>query len=501
MGAQPSFFGVGRGLQWKLTLSYTAVTVGALLTIELILLASVGVLVLTLVNSGFLPTLLIETASVSYTPILRAYLSQTPPDRDGLSVWLENVENTSVTLPLDFDASDRLFIISSDGTLLAARPADLLGQDQIGRPVNPEAITGLAEPLEAALSGEEDLEKLYTLTEPDAQVVLTVPIWDVGHQRVLGVLAGVADRPTFASILGDILPVLLLSLLILTLVAGLAGALYGYLAARGPVRRLEVLAGATQAWSQGDFSEMVDDPAEDELGELARRLNDMARELERLMETRRELAVLEERNRLARELHDSAKQQAFAAAAQISGVRSLISREPAVAEEHIAEAERIVHRLRQELTSLILELRPAGLEDRGLIQALREYTSEWSKQNGILSELRIQGERSLPFDMERSLFRIVQEALANVARHSQADSAKITLSYNSDHVTLCVSDDGRGIDLGRQTAGFGLRSMTQRAESTGGSLDIKSEPGKGTAISCTMPIPGLKSDVREERNG
>ena len=117
-----------------------------------------------------------------------------------------------------------------------------------------------------------------------------------------------AMKPTITTVLGDMLPIIGGSLLFFTLVAGLAGTLYGFLAARGPVRRLNRLAEATLAWSQGDFNVSVDDPSGDELGQLAHRLNDMARQLQHLLETRRELAVVEERNRLAREIHDTLAQ-------------------------------------------------------------------------------------------------------------------------------------------------------------------------------------------------
>ncbi len=486
------------GLRWKLALSYTAVTVGALITVEIILLVAASILLFTLVNSGTLPAQLIELASTSYTPILRVYLSQIPPDVDGLAAALEQLGPSPVSVPLSFDATDRLFAVAPDGQLLAARPADLFGAGQIGRPVNAQVIPGLAEPLHAALAGEDDPYKLFSLGSPSDQVVLTIPIWDADHKHVLGVVGGLADFPTLTSVLGDALPVLGVSLLLLTLVAGLIGTLFGYLAARSPVRRLNRLSGAARAWSRGDFTETVDDAEGDELGQLAQQLNLMAEELEQLLETRRELAVVEERNRLARELHDSAKQQAFAAAAQISGIRALISRDPSSAEAHLAEAENIIDRLRQELTSLIFELRPAALEGQGLAPALDTYAAEWSRQNDIGSELRLKGERSLPLEVEQALFRIIQEALANVARHSRAASVEIVLLFNPDHLILTVSDDGQGFDPNSRPPGFGLRSMKQRAEALGGQLAIDAVPGCGATLTCSVPIPESDGNGWEE---
>jgi signal transduction histidine kinase len=469
--------------------------------VEIILLVAASVLVFALVNSGTLPAQLIESVSISYTPALRAYLSQTPPDAAGLAVALEQLGTPSVSVPLSFDATDRVFVIAPDGQLLAARPADLFGAGQIGRPLDTQVIPGLAEPLQAALAGEDDPYELFSLGSPGDQVVLTFPIWDADHEQVLGVLGGLADFPTLTSILGDALPVLGFSLLFLTLVAGLIGTLFGYLAARGPVRRLNRLSEATQAWSQGEFTEFVDDAEGDELGKLAQRLNHMAQELEQLLETRRELAVVEERNRLARELHDSAKQQAFAAAAQISGVRALMSRDPTAAEAHLIETERIIDQLRQELTGLIFQLRPAALDSQGLAPALEAYAAEWSRQNDIDSALRFKGERSLPLEIEQALFRIVQEALANVARHSLAGNVEIALLFNVDHLTLTVTDDGQGFDPNSRSTGFGLRSMKQRAESLGGQLTIDAAPGRGASFTCNVPIPESNENGREEAHG
>ena len=490
-----------RGLRWKLTLSYTAVTVGTLITVEIILLAIISVGMIFLVNSGTLPIQIIKTVSSSSVPLLRTYLSQTPPDVDGLNAWLDQLDATTISIPLEFDSSDRLFIVGADGRLLAAQPDDLFGEDQIGQSLDTQLIPGLAEPLQAALAGEEDPAKLFSPGQPGGQVVLAIPIWDSENTQVLGVLGSLATYPTITSILGDALPVVGASLLILTLIAGLTGTLFGYLAARDPVRRLDRLSEAARAWRQGDFSEFVDDTDSDELGQLAQQLNHMAQELEQLMETRRALAVSGERNRLARELHDSAKQQAFAAAAQIGGVRSLISRDPSAAEKHLVEAENIIDQLRRELTGLIFELRPAALEGQGLVPALESYTQEWSRQNGIDTELRVQAERSLPLEIEQASFRIVQEALANAARHSKAKSVEIALRYHQNHLILAVSDDGQGFDPKVRTDGFGLRSMKQRTESLGGQFVIEAAPGCGATLTSKVPIPEPNGHGKEKSHG
>ena len=294
--------------------------------------------------------------------------------------------------------------------------------------------------------------------------------------------------PTTASVVSDLAPILGVIFLSFTLVAGLAGTAFGFLTARGLVKRLNRLAEATIAWRQGNFNLLVDDSSGDELGQLARRLNHMAQQLQHLLDTRHQLAVVEERNRLARDLHDSAKQQAFAAGAQISAARTLLEHEPELAAAHIEEAESLVYNLRQELGGFIKELRPAALEGKGLATAVREYAADWSRQNGIELEARVQGERPLGADIEQEVFRIVQESLANVARHSRARKADIELTYTGSDISCIVTDDGVGFDPNRKYGGFGLSSMQERANALGGNLTVESVVGQGTRITLSVPI-------------
>ena len=478
-------------LRWRLTLTYTAVTVGALITVEFLLLVIIGVGVVALTSSGYLPEQIIQAASTDYAPILRFYLAQTPPDQQGVVEWLEEVgAASSPTLPLTFEATDEMLVVEDSGILLAVKPRDLLGEDLIGKPFDGNAIPGLAEPLQAALEGKQDPENLYTLDKNDRKVILALPIWDKSHQEVLGVWVAIGELPTVWSQIGELLPIIGGSLLFFTIVAGLLGTLYGFLAARGPVQRLDHLAEASLAWSNGDFTVRVEDPSGDELGQLAHRLNEMSLQLDGMMETRRELAVVEERNRLARDLHDSAKQQAFAAAAQISAARKLMNTDPQAAETHIQEAERLTLTLRQELTSLIQQLRPAALEGKGLAAALYEYTQEWSRQSGIAVDVRVQRQRALDLEIEQNVFRIVQEALSNIARHSNATQVDIEVVYSTDKVASSIHDNGSGFDPGSVKKGFGMQSMQERVERLGGSVLIESKQGAGTTISINLPING-----------
>jgi len=488
-----------RPLRWKLTLSYTGVTVGALLTVELLLLATTAIIVSVLLRSGTLQAELIQSVSDVYTPPLQFLLSQTPPDREEITNLLEQIGTAAEsTIPLTFDASDQLFIVGHDGVLLGSNPPDLFGSSSIGRELSVDALPGLAAPLQAALAGEEDVDKLYNLPGPEESVILTIPIWDAVHEKVLGVLVGVGELPTVHSVLSSIIPIMGISFLIFTLVAGIAGTIYGSVAARGLSARLDRLSEGAHAWSQGDFTQLVEDTSSDEIGQLAYNLNQMAGQLQQLMETRRELVIVDERNRLARELHDSAKQQAFAAAAQISAARKQISQNPASAQESIQEAERLVDDLRKELTNIIEELRPAALVDKGLATAVRAYANDWARQNGIEAQVNTKDERLLPLNIEQMAFRIIQEALANVARHSRAARVEIGFTYTKLGLTCSVSDDGLGFDVEQTRGGFGIRSMQERAQTLDSTVTIDSKPGKGTRVSFTVPFE--KPTKNEEMN-
>lgn len=207
-----------------------------------------------------------------------------------------------------------------------------------------------------------------------------------------------------------------------------------------------------------------------------------------LFEQTRDLAVMEERNRLARDLHDSAKQKAFAALAQLGTVHGMAKAIPQGAEPHINEAENLVYEVIQELNFLIQEIYPIALQEKGLPTTLREYVFEWETRNDALVNLTIQNERSLPLELEQAVYRVIQEALANVSRHSHASRVDLSLVYAADLFQVNMEDNGCGFDMNQKAKGLGFRSMRERISSIRGSLQIQSTPGKGTHITIQIPI-------------
>jgi signal transduction histidine kinase len=272
------------------------------------------------------------------------------------------------------------------------------------------------------------------------------------------------------------------------LLAMVVGTLTGLVVTRGLTRRLRTITMAAGAWSQGDFQVTVHDATNDELGQLALDLNRMAEQVRTLLATRQELAVVEERNRLARDLHDSVKQQVFANALLVRAARKTLTHDPTTAQTHLAEAEELAVETQQALIDLIQALRPASMADKGLVALLQEYTEDWSRRMGIPVAFHIQGERTTPLDREEALFRVVQEALANVARHSEADNVELHLTWTTAQITMTIQDDGHGF-LRRTTArkGSGLANMRERIEALAGTCMIASSTA-GTCIEVSLPL-------------
>jgi NarL family two-component system sensor histidine kinase LiaS len=213
----------------------------------------------------------------------------------------------------------------------------------------------------------------------------------------------------------------------------------------------------------------------------------MASQLKDLLKRRQEMAVSEERNRLARDLHDSAKQQALAASFQMGTALTLFERDAQTAKSHLVEADRLVDSVRKELTDLIHELRPQAMNGKDLAETLKDYAIEWAHQSGIEVNLEVQEPSGLSLEVKQALFRILQESLANIARHSSAEFVDVVLRVD-EVIQLVVKDDGQGFDTQVEHAGMGLQSMRERAESLAGSFKIDSIPGEGTCVSVTFPI-------------
>lgn len=480
-------------LQWKLTLAYTLSTV-----VTALILGGIGLFLLWYLNfrSNMLPTAIVEGLTSGIRP-LAAYLESTPPDRVALSTWLDSVtpgNHLIINLPREDTELENDTTPGQFGRLIFAAIVDAEGQPLVVFPggeteTSPDSAleAQLSPPfdqfLEAALQGETEPPRLAA-RDSAGHFIVAAPILNQEDQVMGAMFVKLAFPVSESEFLQGALVGAILPVAGGMLVAGIvAGIVFGFLMARGLTRRFRVLAEAADDWSRGDFSAVARDTSGDELGQLARRLNHMAEQLQNLLQTRQELATLEERNRLARELHDSVKQQVFATAMQVGAARALLDQHPETSKENLAQAEQLVRQAQQELTTLIRELRPAALEGKGLATALRDCVAAWSRQNQIPVEVRVRGERPLPLRLEQALFRVAQEALTNIARHSRATAVELDLVWRENQVILIIADDGQGFNLlASDGKGLGLHSMRERVEALGGYLEVKSQTGTGTQV-------------------
>jgi signal transduction histidine kinase len=210
-----------------------------------------------------------------------------------------------------------------------------------------------------------------------------------------------------------------------------------------------------------------------------------------------------ERQRIARELHDETGQALTAIGLGLRGVASSVQNDGAKSAANLRQLEQLVEHSLIELQRLISDLRPSHLDDLGLGAALRWYAGEIEKRLPIKITVSVRDERAdLSTEMKTTLFRITQEAITNVIKHSAANQAKVILFYLPDGVRLEVSDDGVGFDQAVMQSttrpSWGLIGMQERATLLGGMFEIKSYPGSGTRIHVYIPYRGQTEEKNNE---
>lgn len=215
---------------------------------------------------------------------------------------------------------------------------------------------------------------------------------------------------------------------------------------------------------------------------------------EQLQALARRLAEAQEaeRTRLARELHDEMGQSLTGISINLGTVlQELADDLPASARERLIEAKSLTDKTLEQIRELSLELRPSMLDYFGLVATLRWYIKQYTKRTNIKAELEEIGfEERLPAEVETTLYRIIQEALTNVARHAQADRVDLRLRRNRSTLTISIEDNGRGFNLaeiGRRKTAAGLLGIQERVALVGGALEIETEPDRGTRLLIEIP--------------
>jgi signal transduction histidine kinase len=208
-----------------------------------------------------------------------------------------------------------------------------------------------------------------------------------------------------------------------------------------------------------------------------------------------ELAIAEERARIAREIHDGVAQSLAFAALKLDLIGRLMERDPAKATAELGVASNTIRETIREVRRSIFALRPVQLERHGFLGTLRRYMVDYGEQNDITTKLQVTGrkEKALSLKAETVLFRIFQEAMNNVAKHSGARNVQVTVGDTSEgHTFIEICDDGRGFDLAAvsdrvtSAGGLGLQQMRERVRERAGTFEIHTEPGKGTRIRASL---------------
>jgi NarL family two-component system sensor histidine kinase LiaS len=293
-----------------------------------------------------------------------------------------------------------------------------------------------------------------------------------------------------------------------------AGGWLGFRVGRQLRRRLEVLSEAIVKFERGHYGHRVNAGKPDEIGRIGLRLNEMAEQIERqvaalqklstekaeLLEQSNRTVVLEERQRIARELHDAVSQQLFAVSMMTAALLESEELGDGKLRGRIAVIDKLAETAQSEMRALLQQLRPPTLAGKSLKAALEQLFREFEERRGQI-ELRWEVAElpHLPKGVEDHLFRMVQEGLSNILRHSQATAVTVRLRVVGERTLhLRMMDNGVGFDAEAVgTASFGLNTMRERAHDIGAVVDIVSNPGQGTQIEVKVPIIGEERVERE----
>lgn len=272
------------------------------------------------------------------------------------------------------------------------------------------------------------------------------------------------------------------------------------------------LVAATEAVGSGDFSYRAKRWADDEIGKLTDAFNTMIEALGKAEAERIEreqsrsqyvhsviTAQEDERKRIARELHDSTSQSLTSL---IIGLKAMEDNcQHCHKQTRVVELRSIAGQMLDDVHNLSAQLRPSVLDDLGLPEAIYRHVTECKKRYALDIDLAIMGldGKRLSPEIETALYRITQEGLTNIIRHAEARTASIFIECSEDKVLLVIEDDGKGFDVTNayhQDGHLGLYGIQERAELLSGSLEIESEPGRGTSLFIEIPLLGDKKSTK-----
>jgi NarL family two-component system sensor histidine kinase LiaS len=483
------------GLRWRLTISYALVTLVAAATMSAATAVAQAARGVISADRAGAATILEKSAGAA-----APYLTGPVPDPDAIRFW--------VAIPLMDDLSRQAY----------SRPLAVAVFDGNGTLLTAESCTQRQRTASSAVTCRTDAQARVEalLADPAAQRAIQSAVHARGNgQSITGSVSGRGFAATpipggkqpggaLVAIFDGGVPVAprqhpigafitawkaswsptWLPLIMLALVLGTAT---GLALSHQLVRRLRAMAATARTWSRGDLHPTVDAHGRDELAHLGADLNRMAEQIRNLLAVRREIATMQERHRVQRDLHDGVKQELFAASMHLAAARASLHGEANGTLGHLDEAQASTRRAQRELTAIIDQLRPPPLSPHGLATTVAELCTLFEHQAGIPLERDMPPSLHLSQPVEEALIRIIQEALTNIRRHANASTATISLTTHDNQLTLLITDDGHGLppDPSR-TGGLGLTSMRERAEAVRGSFDVRPNH-PGTIVEVILP--------------
>jgi len=223
-----------------------------------------------------------------------------------------------------------------------------------------------------------------------------------------------------------------------------------------------------------------------------RLIDELTRSRANLMRVEREAGRLNERQRLARDIHDTLAQHFTSIIMHLAAAKH---NNFGTVQTQVQQAEEAAREGLDEIRRIVWDMQPEQIEKASLVEAVEELAARWSAENSVQVKMKVTGTpRALTSSAEIALLRILQEAMHNINKHAQAKKVNITFSYMEDLFVMDIADDGLGFEPSKIKNGFGMKTMRDRAEELSGTLTIESEQGIGTAIAVSIPISEENDD-------
>jgi signal transduction histidine kinase len=304
-------------------------------------------------------------------------------------------------------------------------------------------------------------------------------------------------------------PILTIQSIAAAIVAAPISLLFSLLIVQPQVRRIAHVAAVSRQFADGDFDARVKDHRSDEVGQLGQQFDDMAATIQKNLTALRELAqqnavlarqvesiaTQNERLRLSRDLHDTVSQRLFSLSMIAATLPELISQDTSRSIERAKMVADIADAILGDLRNILVDLRPTEIIEVGFIEAMKQHLLQWEREQQIqvATSIIIQ-EGAIPAIVQDAIYRVMQEAMSNIARHANATSVAVTLVEGNRQLALSITDDGCGFDTTAQShqGHYGLSNMRERVTAIGGTLTIDSDTS-GTSIQLLIPLQEVRS--------